>query len=145
MWYYRRWHEAAMIGIPLIFEATAFIVISFIVGRPRPDVERLLDSPVDTTFPSGHVAAATVYASFAVILFWHTTALWARALAVLGAVAAPLIVGWSRMYQGMHYLTDVIAGIVLGAASVLIVWSVLGAPPPDDDRSEALARGAHAR
>jgi undecaprenyl-diphosphatase len=131
-WRFRRWHEALMVAVPLIFEATAFVVISFIVGRPRPPVERLLDSPVDTSFPSGHVAAATVYAAFAVIVFWHTRAVWARAIVAVVVVAAPLVVGWARMYQGMHYLTDVTAGIALGVTSVVIVVSILG-PPPDAD------------
>ena len=128
LWKWRRWHEAVLIGLTLIFEATAFIVMSTIVGRPRPDVEALLDSPVDTSFPSGHVAAATVYAAFAVIVFWHTRALWARALAVVLSIAAPVIVGSSRMYQGMHFFFDVVGGIVLGAVSMVICVRILGAP-----------------
>lgn len=144
LWKFRRWHEAVMIGLPLIFEATAFIIITFIVQRPRPDVERLLDSPVNSSFPSGHVAAATVYAAIAVVVFWHTRALWARALAVVLAIAVPLIVAWARMYQGMHYLTDVIAGMVLGSVSVAIALQILGRPPlarveqhhPDRDHSD---------
>lgn len=134
LWRFRRWHEAVMVGLPLIFEATSFIIITTIVKRPRPDVERLLDSPVNSSFPSGHVAAATVYAALAVIVFWHTRAIWARALVVILAVAAPLIVAWSRMYQGMHFLTDVIAGIILGAIWVTIATWILGAPPPNDER-----------
>ncbi len=129
LWKFRRWHEAAMVGLPLIFEATAFVITTFIVKRPRPDVERLLDSPVNSSFPSGHVAAATVYAAIVIVVFWHTRAVWARVLAVGLAVAAPLIVGWARMYQGMHFLTDVIAGIVLGIVSIVICWRILGPPP----------------
>ncbi len=130
LWKFRRWHEAVMIGLPLIFEAVAFISITFIVRRPRPDVERLLESPVDTSFPSGHVAAATVYAAIAVIVFWHSQSIWVRAVAVALAAAAPLIVAWARLYQGMHYLTDVIAGMVLGSVSVAIAVWVLGRPAP---------------
>ena len=42
-------------------------------------------------------------------------------------VAVPIIVGISRMYRGVHYLTDVIGGITLGAACVLTVYLI--APP----------------
>ncbi len=129
LWKFKRWHEAVMIGLPLIFEAMAFIITTFIVKRPRPDVERLLDSPVNSSFPSGHVAAATVYAALVIVVFWHTRAVWARALAVLLAVAAPLVVAWARMYQGMHFLTDVIAGMVLGVVSIGVCWKILGSPP----------------
>lgn len=135
LWRFRRWHEAAMIGLPLIFEATAFIVTTWIVKRPRPDVERLLDSPVNSSFPSGHVAAATVYAAIAIVVFWHTRALWARLLTVALVVVAPVVVAWARMYQGMHFLTDVVAGVVLGIVSIVICWRILGPPP---------VRGTHA-
>ncbi len=129
LWKFRRWHEAVMIGLPLIFEATAFIITTWIVKRPRPDVERLLDSPVNSSFPSGHVAAATVYWAIAIVVFWHTRAVWVRMITVAMAVAAPLIVAWARMYQGMHFLTDVIAGIVLGIVSIAICRRILGPRP----------------
>jgi len=48
---------------------------------------------------------------------------------LIGLVAvAPLVVGWARMYQGMHFLTDVIGGIVLGAVSVATARWILGRP-----------------
>lgn len=128
LWRWKRWHEAVFVASALIFEATAFITITAIVRRPRPDVERLLDSPVDSSFPSGHVAAATVYAAFAIVVFWHTRAVWARALAVAVAALIPIAVGWARMYQGMHYLSDVVAGVVLGLVSVAICFAILGTP-----------------
>ncbi len=128
LWRFRRWHEAAFVGLTLAFEATAYIVSSTIIGRPRPEVEQLLHSPVDTSFPSGHVAAATVYAALAIIVFWHTRSSWARGLAVIAAIIVPAVVGWARMYQGMHYLSDVIAGVALGAVSLIVCVRILGAP-----------------
>lgn len=130
LWRWKRWHEAVMVGLALIFEAMAFIIITYIVQRPRPDVERLLDSPVNSSFPSGHVAAATVYGALVVVVFWHTRSVWARTLAVVLAVAAPLVVAWARLYQGMHFLSDVIAGLVLGVVSIFVCARILG-PPPD--------------
>lgn len=128
LWRWRRWHEAVIIGGTLIFEATAFIITSVIVGRPRPDVEQLLESPVDTSFPSGHVAAATVYGAFAIVVFWHTRAVWARVAITVVCVAAALVVAWARMLQGMHFLSDVVAGIVLGIVSLVVFVRIVGAP-----------------
>lgn len=128
LWVWRRWHEVVFMGLTLIFEATAFIITTWIVGRPRPDVERLLESPVNTSFPSGHVAAATVYAALAIIVFWHTRSTVARGVASLLAVMIPLIVGWARLHQGMHFFSDVVAGVVLGIVSVWICYRILGAP-----------------
>ncbi len=125
---WHRWHETVFIAFTLIFEATVFIIVTFIVARPRPDVPRLEDSPVNSSYPSGHVAAATVYGAFTVIVFWHTTSKWARALAVAVFVAVVGAVGWSRMYEGMHFLSDVIAGVILGLFSLVMCLLILGRP-----------------
>ena len=132
---WRRWHETVFLAFTLIFEATVFIVVTFIVGRPRPDVPRLEDSPVNSSFPSGHVAAATVYGAFVVIVFWHTTSRWIRSTAVAVFVAIVGTVAWSRMYEGMHFLSDVITGIVLGLFSLGICLLVLGRPAETHERS----------
>ena len=150
---FRRWREAVLVGLSLLFEALAFIVTSTIVQRDRPDVPALETSPVDTSFPSGHIAAATVYAAFAVIVFWHTREVWARALAVVLSVAVVVIVASSRVYEAAHYLTDAIGGIVLGLVSLAIAVKVVGAPydaasgdgEPDGELERAEARSAAAR
>ncbi len=131
---WRRWHEPVFVAFTLIFEATVFIIVTFLVARPRPDVPRLEDSPVNSSFPSGHVAAATVYGAFVVVVFWHTTSRWWRSLAVALFVAVVGTVAWSRMYQGMHFLSDVVTGILLGLASLAICLYVLGRPAPRDER-----------
>jgi undecaprenyl-diphosphatase len=125
---WRRWHETVFLAFTLIFEATVFIIVTFLVSRPRPDVPRLEDSPVNSSFPSGHVAAATVYGAFVVIVFWHTTSRWIRSVAVALFVAVVGAVAWSRLYQGMHFLSDVVAGIVLGLSSLAICLLILGRP-----------------
>jgi len=125
LWKWRRWDEALYVALPLVFEATAFITITSIVQRPRPDVERLLESTINSSYPSGHVAAATVYAAVAVIVFRHTSNRVARTVAVMVVAAIVVAVTWARLYQGMHYLSDVVAGIVLGAVSLFITDRVL--------------------
>ena len=50
---WRRWLEPLVVAVPLIVEAAAFITITFIVRRPRPDVPRLEGSPVDSIVPVG--------------------------------------------------------------------------------------------
>ncbi len=140
LWRWRRWHEAVMIGLPLIFEALAFIITTYIVQRPRPDVERLLESPVDTSFPSGHVAAATVYGALVVIAFWHTRSVWARTAAISVSAVVALGVAWARAYQGMHFVSDVLAGIVLGLVSIVVCARILG-PPPGASTRQSVATG----
>jgi len=119
---WKRWREPLMMVVPLVLEASVFITVTYIVSRPRPDVERLESSPVDSSFPSGHVAAAAAYGALIIIVFWHVRNRVARALVVALCVALPLIVGWARMYRGMHHLTDVVAGLLLGIVSVVLSW-----------------------
>lgn len=123
---WRRWLEPLMVVVPLVLEALSFITITTLVGRPRPDVPRLDTSPVGSSFPSGHVAAAVAYSAIVIVVFWHTERRWLRGLAVAVAVLIPLCVSLSRVYSGMHYFTDVVFGVLLGLASVIATFIVLG-------------------
>ena len=126
---WRRWYEPLFVALPLVFEASAFMAMTLIVRRPRPAVHRLLSSPVASSFPSGHVAAATVYLALAIVVFRHARSVMVRVAVVVAAVAVPIVVGWARMYQGMHNLSDVVAGVVLGLVSIAICARILGPPP----------------
>ncbi len=121
---WRSWREPLMVVLALVLEASAFITTTWIVDRNRPAVERLEDSPVGSSFPSGHVAAAVAYGAIAVVIFERTRNGLIRTVTVIVMVAVPVIVGLARMYQGMHYFTDVVAGAALGAASVAVVYFV---------------------
>ncbi len=134
---WRRWLEPLVVAVALIVEAAAFLAITLVVGRERPDVLRLDESPIGSSFPSGHVAAAVAYAAIAVVVFWHTRNRAWRGLAIVVCATVPIVVGVSRMYRGMHFLSDVVAGVALGAAAVVFTVVILGrsrqARPLSDD------------
>lgn len=125
LFHWKRWLEPLMVVVSLILEALCFIVVTTLVGRPRPDVPRLDGSPVDSSFPSGHVAAAVAYSAIVVVIFWHTRRRWIRTLGVALGVLIPVCVGLARVYRGMHYFTDVVSGALLGGAAVLVTAIVL--------------------
>jgi len=75
----------------------------------------------------------------AIVVFWHTRKRWIRALVVVVTVSMPFIVGIARMYRGMHHLTDVIAGALLGVTSVVLVTVIL-CRAEDRRRSREMAR-----
>lgn len=118
---WKRWREPLMMVVPLVLEAAAFITVTYLIARPRPE-NGLESSPVDSSFPSGHVAAAAAYGALVIIVYWHVRNRLARALVIALSVAIPVIVGWARMYRGMHHLTDVLAGVLLGIVSVVVSW-----------------------
>jgi membrane-associated phospholipid phosphatase len=131
---WRRWKEALLVAGSLVLEAAVFLTVTTIVQRPRPDVPRLEDSPVGSSFPSGHTAAAAVYSALAVVLFWHTRHRLARTAAVVLSLTVPAGVGFARVYQGMHHVTDVAFGALLGFTTVLVVAHLVGRPEEPAER-----------
>jgi undecaprenyl-diphosphatase len=92
-----------------------------LIGRPRPAVVRLVHVG-GTSFPSGHATEASAFFVLALILIFRASRSTPVRLTA-GVVAVTLIasVALSRVYLGVHYPTDVAAGILLGGAWSLIV------------------------
>ena len=60
-----------------------------------------------------------------VVIFWHTRSWWIRALSIAVVTFVTIAVGLSRMQRGMHFLSDVVFGGLLGAATVIVVTIIL--------------------
>jgi len=133
-----RWYEPLVVAVTLILEAMVFITTTFIVGRDRPPVPHLDGSPVGSSFPSGHMAAAVCYAAIAVVVGNNCTRRWIVATLWTLAIAVPIIVGLSRMYRGMHFMSDVVGGMLLGVVSVIVTLLIL-TPPEQARRHRELA------
>jgi membrane-associated phospholipid phosphatase len=140
---WKRWFEPMVLVVSLVIEAAAFIVVTTVVGRQRPDVPRLDGSPVGSSFPSGHTAAAAAYLAIAAVVFWHTRRRWARLLAVVVTTLVPVVVALSRMYRGMHFLSDTIAGAILGGGAVVLTVLVLKRSPEAAQILSVNAQAAH--
>ena len=123
---FKRWRESAALTTALSLEALVFLTVSTLVGRSRPPIEQLDSSPPTASFPSGHVGAATaLYLTLAIIVWWRTESALVRGIAVFLAVALPASVAFSRLYRGMHFVTDVAAGLLLGAAAAWVAIRVV--------------------
>ena len=96
--------------------------IKIATGRARPSVkiEQVLNrsrfSSKFHAFPSGHVGASTAF--FAVLLFAN----WRIGLVCL---LVPLLIGFSRIYIGVHYLSDVVFAAILGILCALLMARLL--------------------
>lgn len=127
LWAFRRWNEYAFVVGGLVLEVSVFGLSSEFVGRARPPVEQLDGAPTNS-FPSGHIAAAVVfYVGIALVIHWRSTARWERVVAVAIGVGGPTAVIASRLYLGMHYVTDAVAGVVLGGSVLLVMTRVVDA------------------
>jgi membrane-associated phospholipid phosphatase len=95
--------------------------LKFAFGRDRPKWDDpLLTTLTSQSFPSGHTAGATLFYGFlAAYMVWRMKNNAARILAVLVCVLMVTVVGFSRVYLGAHYVSDVLA-----AASFSTAWLV---------------------
>jgi membrane-associated phospholipid phosphatase len=121
-WKFGRWRESLVVIYAVIGETPIFMATTVLIDRPRPNVPHLDTAPPTSSFPSGHTAAAVCfYGSVAAIILWHNRHRWVGVLAVLVGAVVPLAVASSRVYRGMHYPTDVVAGALLGAIWLTVV------------------------
>ena len=121
LWMYRRWHDWALVTVGLLFEVSVFAATAKIIGRDRPPVEQLDGAPTNS-WPSGHIAAAVVfYGALAIVIMWNNKSRTSRIGALAIAIVAPSIVIASRLYQGMHYVSDAVGGVLLGVLTLLLV------------------------
>ena len=120
----RRWKRPADdIALVVIAAGSALLpfVVKLIVARPRPTIEHLSHLS-SLSFPSEHTTqAAAIYLTIALMLSQSLTRGWREAAIALGVVIA-LAVAWSRVYLGVHYPTDVTAGLMLGWSWALLVF-----------------------
>lgn len=91
----------------------AWLIIKELVNRPRPAVAYASFLEPGSSFPSGHTTNAFALAAFAAIFLWNHLEGSMRYVAALPLLLAALI-GFGRVYLGVHYATDVLAGTVLG-------------------------------
>jgi undecaprenyl-diphosphatase len=130
LWRWRRWTEPTLLAGALVLEVGVFTTTAFVIDRPRPPISHLDSIPPTGSFPSGHSAAAVAfYGAIAIIVCWHARNRLGRTIAVAAAFLVPLVVGLSRMYRGMHHLSDVVVGLVIGALSLWVTWLVVRRGP----------------
>lgn len=112
---------ASVLGGVLISQTTKWAY-----GRPRPDLVPHAAEVYSASFPSGHaMMSAVVYLTLGALL--ARTQPDARTKVYLLAIAMLLtmLVGVSRVYLGVHWPSDVLAGWALGAGWALICWAVM--------------------
>jgi undecaprenyl-diphosphatase len=88
-----------------------------IIARPRPHLQDLAIALTSYGFPSGHAAAATLLYGFAAVYFFAHIRAWRwRVMIALVAFFLIVMVGLSRVYLRLHYLSDVLAGMAESVA-----------------------------
>jgi undecaprenyl-diphosphatase len=117
----RHWRYLSMLLLGVVGGNVWFEVLSNWFGRHRPvfaDPIHIIPNP---GFPSGHsIAAVTLYSLLLYLVWPRLQSTGWRILAVVDTLAVMLLIGYSRLYMGDHYPTDVLAGYAFG-----LLWSGL--------------------
>jgi undecaprenyl-diphosphatase len=123
--------HALVLPIGLTMELGAFLVVSTIIGRDRPDVTPLGSVPSTSSFPSGHVAAAIVlYGGLALLAASLTRSSAVGRGAFVAAALAVLFVAAARIYEGLHHPSDVLGGALLGLGALYAAGLITGIVQP---------------
>jgi membrane-associated phospholipid phosphatase len=117
----RRVAQAALIGAALAGGEGLNMALKAAFERPRPSFSDPLATAAGYSFPSGHaMVALTVYGALAFITAANARSPRARALVLGAAAALVLAIGFSRLYLGVHYVTDVLAAYSAGFAWLML-------------------------
>lgn len=90
--------------------------VKIAVGRDRPSLEDPIATAAGASFPSGHAMSSTVAYGALLLILLPLVPNHRRTLAIGGTIALVLAIGFTRLALGVHYITDVLGGFVLGAA-----------------------------
>lgn len=121
----RQWGNASLIAVSVLAGLGLNHLLKDMFARGRPDVVPHLVEVTTKSFPSGHaMMSAVVYLTLGALLA-QASDRWRVKLFVMGwAVFMTLSIGATRVYLGVHYPTDVLAGWSVGLAWAALAWLV---------------------
>ncbi len=121
-----RRRTAQLVVVSIVTGALLNTGLKLAFARPRPDLVPHDVAVYTLSFPSGHaLLSATVYLTLAALLARTQPGLRVKVFVIAVAVTLTLLIGVSRVYLGVHWPTDVLAGWTLGAAWALVCWIVM--------------------
>jgi undecaprenyl-diphosphatase len=112
----KRWRAGLFLVVSLLASVSVVQLLKSLYGRARPE-EMLVISDFGS-FPSGHTANAATMAAIAMLLFPRV---WVLLVGVLWTIA----MAFSRTLLSVHWLSDTIGGMLVGAGTVLIVGAIM--------------------
>ncbi|MBO3102176.1 phosphatase PAP2 family protein [Cellulomonas fengjieae] len=124
-WRTKQWWLALVPPQAIAVQAIIFMTAALVVGRERPEVEKLDESPPTSSFPSGHTGASTAFYVVLAMLAQRIGNPVLRGVVTVVCLLIPLAVGTARLYRGMHSLSDVIVGLLNGLVCAFLAWNYL--------------------
>jgi undecaprenyl-diphosphatase len=118
-------HMSIFLVVAIASGALMSMLLKHHYARPRPDLVPHLSQVYTSSFPSGHsMLAAVVYLTMGSLLASVISNITLKVYVLAVAVALTTAVGLTRIYLGVHYPTDVLAGWLAGLVWALLCWLV---------------------
>ena len=130
--YRRLYRLAAFVAVAAIGSSLLNEAIKAAVGRTRPVLAHPFATAAGKSFPSGHTQSAIVGYGILLLVFLPAIRRRWRAPLVSAATLMVLLIGLSRIALGVHYLSDVIGGLLIGSAWLLAMTAAFSAWRRDD-------------
>jgi len=123
LWIRRSRKDSLFFISVMALDAALLFIIKIIVARPRPFNSLIFAN--DYAFPSGHTTSAVVFFSLlAYLLLKKQKSTFVEALIISLCAIMAFVIGISRLYLNVHWFTDVLGGLFLGGAIVLLSLSL---------------------
>ena len=121
--------EAVLLALTVASGWLVNTLLKGLIGRPRPEIVPHLTAAGGASFPSGHSFNSAVVFIAVALAFATLSARQSVRLTIIGsAIAISLAVAWSRVWLGVHFPTDVIAGWLGGAGWAFLATTLLHRP-----------------
>jgi undecaprenyl-diphosphatase len=125
----RAWWTAGWVLTAAVLVGPLTTLLKDLVGRVRPPFPNGGERLNTLSFPSGHSAGIATLVTVALVLAWPRLGPVARRISLAVGIALVVLVGLTRIWLGVHYLSDVVAGWAFGLAWTLTVALLFGALP----------------
>jgi undecaprenyl-diphosphatase len=113
--------ESSLISINLIINFLLNTGVKYIFQRPRPSITEFLINEHGYSFPSGHSMVAMAFYGYIVYMIYkHEKPSTKKYLKIVGLLFVIFMIGLSRIYLGVHYASDVLAGFMLSISYLML-------------------------
>ena len=120
----RAWNRFVALAVTMLGGGLLNIALKHFFERQRPVFENPLVTLSTFSFPSGHAMGSTLlYGLLALIALRFVRQMWLRVAICAAAILFITLIGFTRIYLGAHYLTDVLAAFAIGSAWLAFAWT----------------------
>jgi membrane-associated phospholipid phosphatase len=113
LYQHQRWRAIVYLIITLLGSWLISYTTKLILQRPRPSFWEVTSLPSDYSFPSGHALLSMSLVAALMVITWGSR--WQGWVLVIGGIYA-ITIGWTRLYLGVHFPSDVLAGWMVAIA-----------------------------